>query len=282
MTDQTSVDQEDTSEPGDPGLPLVDQTDVPPGNHALEVAARRGIGPLSPLGREVWHGRAKPCVSCGQIIVRDALECDQCGQDHSEEMLAKMRAHAGPWYVLEHVRPFPGVSLERIVRQIRRGLITETSIVRGPPTDNQWRFAVEAPGLCRYFERCWECHARAAASESTCPQCGAYLSFTEPAATSTTQSTPTGSDSPIEMPPVDLSPSTKLVRLSAAVGRADVPEHEDIWDSPARIGGVRTTWIVATLLVVMILALMWFTRTRETNTPTSSAATHPVLAPSIL
>ena len=112
---------------------LADESVVGPSS-ALEIAARRGIGPLSPQGTQVWHGFAEPCVSCGQLVKRGASECDQCGQDLSPAMLEKMRIHAGPWYVLEHVRPFPGVSLERIIRQIRRGLITGTSIVRGPGT----------------------------------------------------------------------------------------------------------------------------------------------------
>ena len=50
---------------------------LPPGNHPLEVAARRGIGPLSPHGAEIWHGHAVPCVTCGQLVRRDATECDQ-------------------------------------------------------------------------------------------------------------------------------------------------------------------------------------------------------------
>lgn len=153
---------------------------LPPGNHALEVAARSGFGPLSNLAHEAWHGRAVPCVSCGQLVRRDESACVHCEQDLSDEMIKKMRQHAGPWFVLEHVRPFPGVSLERIVRQIRRGLITETSIVRGPSSDYQWRFAVETPGLCRYFGRCWCCHAPVTLSDTYCPQCLHYLSFEKP------------------------------------------------------------------------------------------------------
>ena len=144
--------------------------DLPPGNHPLEVAARRGFGPLSNAVQDAWHGHAIPCVSCGQLAYREDNECEHCGQDLSEEMLEKMRAHAGPWYVLEHVRPFPGVSLERIVRQIKRGVLTETSIVRGPATQHQWRFAVETPGLCRYFGRCWHCHEEIAPEQHYCPR----------------------------------------------------------------------------------------------------------------
>jgi hypothetical protein len=156
---------------------------LPEGGHALEVAARAGFGPLSSLAQEVWHGQSVPCVSCGQLVHRDATGCEHCGQDLSEEMIQKMRQHAGPWFVLEHLRPFPGVSLERVIRQIRRGLISETSIVRGPSNDYQWRFAVETPGLCRYFGKCWCCHAEVTLSDAYCAQCLHYLSFEKPRAT---------------------------------------------------------------------------------------------------
>ena len=161
-----------------PEAPL--ELDIPTGDHPLEVAARRGIGPLSPRGHTVWHGESTPCVSCGQLVRRGAVECEDCGQDLSEEMIEKMRAHAGPWYVLEHLRPFPGVSLERIIKQIRRGLITEVSIVRGPTTDYQWRFAVETPGLCRHFGKCWHCHHSVSPSDTYCPACLSYLAMERP------------------------------------------------------------------------------------------------------
>ncbi len=153
---------------------------MPSGDHPLEVAARSGIGPLSPIARDVWHGHAIPCVSCGQLVARNADRCDHCDQDLTNEMIEKMRAHAGPWYVLEHVRPFPGVSLERIIRQIRRGLLTETSIVRGPSTQFQWRFAVETPGICRYFGKCWQCHHDVTHADPYCTACLSYLSFEKP------------------------------------------------------------------------------------------------------
>ena len=86
--------------PADEESPQHCGADLPPGNHPLEIAARRGIGPLSPLAGEIWHGRAEPCVSCGQLVHRGASECDGCGQDLSQAMLEKMRTHAGPWYVL--------------------------------------------------------------------------------------------------------------------------------------------------------------------------------------
>lgn len=175
MTDSIDTTQTESQAPEfDDGLPE--------GGHAVEVAARAGFGPLSPLGQDVWHGQSVPCVSCGQLVHRDATGCEHCGQDLAEDMIQKMRQHAGPWFVLEHVRPFPGVSLDRVIRQIRRGLITETSIVRGPSNDYQWRFAVETPGLCRYFGKCWCCHAEVTLADAYCAQCLHYLSFEKPRA----------------------------------------------------------------------------------------------------
>ena len=52
--------------------------DLPPGNHPLEVAARRGSGPLSPHAQQEWHGQARPCVSCGQLVLRNGTACDFC------------------------------------------------------------------------------------------------------------------------------------------------------------------------------------------------------------
>jgi len=170
------VDQSKAATTPDPD-PALDLDDVPAGDHALEVAARGGFGPLSPVAKRVWHGGGIPCVTCGQLVRRGADHCEHCGQDLSEDMVEKMRAHSGPWYVLEHLRPFPGVALDRIVRQIRRGLITETSIIRGPSTDYQWRFAVESPGLCRYFGKCWQCHHEIAPSDAFCRNCLSHLSF---------------------------------------------------------------------------------------------------------
>ena len=242
--------------------------DLPMGNHALEVAARRGIGPLSPGCKEVWHGKARPCVSCGQLILRDTLHCDFCEQDHTGQMLQKMRLHSGPWYVLEHVRPFPGVSLERITRQIRRGLITETSIVRGPSTDHQWRFAAETPGLCLFFERCWRCHARVSALDSVCLSCSVSLTF-EQARTETAGTRPAPESERVATAPASSPCSAKLAQLSVAVTQTDLPEREDTWDSPPQVAGVRATWIVAAMLIVVIFVLMWFTRSRESDTRTS-------------
>ena len=258
---------------------------VPAGNHPLEIAARDGFGPLSPAGGEIWHGNATPCVTCGQLVPREARHCHSCGQDLRPAMLAKMRAHAGPWYVLEHLRPFPGVNLERIVKQIRRGLITETSIVRGPATLYQWRFALETPGLCRYFGKCWHCFSQVGQSETACQQCGAHLTF-EPARTGALASgmaamapgraamTRPGSSLSNAMqtaPPSGFSlgsagisaphdaaisalSSNELDRLRAALNDAPAPGTR--LDQPARIAGIRVSWIAAGLVILAVVALL--------------------------
>ena len=293
------MDKTAASPESEPVQHPANDVEPPPGNHPVEVAARRGIGPLSPLGRDVWHGHTWPCVSCGQLVLRNAKACDHCGQDLSEEMLEKMLAHAGPWYVLEHVRPFPGVSLERIIRQVRRGVITETSIVRGPPTQYQWRFAAETPGLCRYFGRCWHCHEEVSPSDSHCKYCLSSLSFEQPRSAPAVPPSPTavasakstGLAGPDSHPSTDretvrratptdtltegsrrhaaapLPPIDELKRLSAVVDQAAVPAHDAIWDEPPRIGGIRATWIAAALLIIVIVALMFLTQSRSPEPP---------------
>lgn len=213
------MDKTAASPESEPVQHPANDVEPPPGNHPVEVAARRGIGPLSPLGRDVWHGHTWPCVSCGQLVLRNAKACDYCGQDLSEEMLEKMLAHAGPWYVLEHVRPFPGVSLERIIRQVRRGLITETSIVRGPPTHYQWRFAAETPGLCRYFGRCWHCHEEVSPSDSHCKYCLSSLSFEQPRSAPAVPPSPTAvaSAKSTGLAAPDSHPSTDRETVSRAI-----------------------------------------------------------------
>ena len=305
------MNETDTSPTNEPTGEPEPAADLPPGNHPLEVAARRGIGPLSPQHRGVWHGDARPCVSCGQLTLRYAAECDYCGQDLGAEMLEKMRTHAGPWYVLEHVRPFPGVSVERVIRQIRRGLITETSIVRGPATDHQWRFAVEAPGLCRYFAKCWSCHDTVSPSDTYCQHCLSFLSFEKPKSAPAVppsaesvaagRSRDTGQPDRAGYPPAGSSPpptglttkvtasveeatavgrhaesadarADRLEQLSAVVEQGDLPAHEAVWDDPPRIAGIRATWVAVALLIVVVAALMFLTRTDSPETPPHRSA----------
>ena len=263
---------------------------APPGNHPLEVAARRGIGPLSPLVRDAWHGQTTPCVSCGELVKRDQTPCNHCGQDLSAAMVEKMRAHAGPWFVLEHVRPFPGVSLDRLIRQIRRGVLTEISIVRGPETHYQWRFAVETPGLCRFFNRCWRCHAGVSESDRQCPAChSGLLSAKEQKAKSASRHTrpkpahrqsarerrepaggPTFAARP--QPVLELEELKSAVYAVSARAPGAAPARQTPWEPPTQGATVRALWLPITLLVAVLIGLMWMTNCRGQ----SALPRHPI------
>ncbi len=133
--------------------------------HPLSAAARAGYGPLSERGKESWHGNSTPCASWGQLKMREAGPCPHCAQDLGKAMLEKMAKHSGPWFVYDSVRPFPGVSLERMASLARRGALQRASIVRGPTTYYQWRFASETP---RNTAKSETCHSMATIAEINC------------------------------------------------------------------------------------------------------------------
>ncbi len=224
-----------------------------------EEGARRGIGPLSPLAEKVWHGEARPCVSCGQLIRRTAARCEHCGQLLSGDMLQKMRQHSGPWYVLEHIRPFPGVSKKRLLIQIKRGVLTQTTIVRGPSTHHQWRFAAETPGLSKYLGVCWACQATVHADDTTCPVCRNNLDSD-------------GEEVLIEGDETLSQPEREFNQLKEAV-RFTTPRRRGL-DEPARIGRIPAWWLVAALVIVLMavvyLVARWRTD-RQTHNATGAS-----------
>jgi predicted RNA-binding Zn-ribbon protein involved in translation (DUF1610 family) len=294
-------DQSTTTPPqaAENDLPL-DPNEAFPGNHPLEIAARSGFGPLSQTGSDVWHGNSHPCVSCGQLVPRDRDECPHCGQELTEDALIRMRAHAGPWYVYEHIRPFPGVTLERIIRQIRRGIITPTSIIRGPSTDHQWRFALETPGVCRYFGRCWSCHEPITPEDSYCAQCLSYLGFEEPRAQAIVPGQPASAE-PMNLDPppgavwasagrgyrpaspVITGDPEELQALRQAISGSGIPKPSDAMEDEPRVGRVSATWIVVVMVVVSLFALLAVVNHRAKKTedapPTDPAATSKTAAP---
>ncbi len=249
---------EDTQPKTVPPQPDANQDDLPQGDHPIEIAARAGFGPMSPIGSKTWHGEAIPCVTCGQLARRDADVCPQCEQIISPTMIEKMTASAGPWYVLEHVRPFPGISLARLARQIRRGLITETSIIRGPATNHQWRFAVETPGICRYFNRCWQCHNSVSPSDLHCRACRAFLLFDQTHLDPIPQA-----DSPSSSTSSVLVHQQSLHELSEAIHEANRSPAPALWDAPPRVGGISASWIVAGLLAIALIVLLIVTSARS-------------------
>ena len=153
-----------------------------------------------------------------------------------------MRGFAGPWYVLEHVRLFPGVTCERLVRQIRRGVLARMTIVRGPSTDHQWRFAGETPGLCKYLVVCWSCQARATIQQSRCPACGVDLGELTDETGCGEPASPVGG--------AVLAEGAEIRRLRDAV--RTVPRPATLEQDAPRIGIIRTSWIVVAIVVVLV------------------------------
>ena len=223
---------------------------------AVEIGAKRGIGPMSPLGERVWHGESRPCVSCGELVRRTAARCDQCGQLLSGEMIYRMRQYSGPWYVLEHVRPFPGVSKDRLLLQIERKVLTATTIVRGPTTHHQWRYAGETPGLSKYLGLCWACQAPVHSDGSVCPVCRKNLDSD-------------GEEVLIEGDETLAPRDARLDELRAAVQSAG-PRRRGL-DDPARIAGVPAWWIVSVLVLVLVAAVWYVSGRREASSSENSS-----------
>jgi RNA polymerase subunit RPABC4/transcription elongation factor Spt4 len=236
-------------------------SDAPRGNSAVEIAARKGFGPLSPLVRQAWHGDSKPCVSCGQLVRRSATQCDACGENLTEEMLTRMRDFAGPWFVLEHVRPFPGVTCERLVRQVRRGVLTRMTIVRGPNTFFQWRFAGETPGLCKFLGVCWSCQSRVRIEHDRCPSCGVELAELTDDAREAGVST--------SRPATPPAPPPRLRELSHAV--QSVPRPARLDDDVPRVGRIRASWIVVAIVIVLVSVLVTVVNLRDADLSRSQA-----------
>jgi RNA polymerase subunit RPABC4/transcription elongation factor Spt4 len=211
------------------------------------------------LGIKVWHGEAAPCVSCGELNRRSDTMCRHCGQDLSLQMITRMQTHAGPWYVYEHVRPFPGVTLERLVRQIRRGLLVGTTIVRGPTTYSQWRFAAETPGLSKYLGVCWNCQGSVHEQETYCPACGIHLDH------------PPG-EAPMESPPPVLPHSSELERLSQAVETTE-PQVDPVVETPSH--KLPTYLAIAAILIIAMGSLLAVVMLRR-----DAVAPKPTVGPS--
>ncbi len=186
-------------------------------------------------------------------------------------MIQKMRAHAGPWYVLEHVRPFPGVTCERFIRQVRRGVLTRSTIVRGPTTDHQWRFAGETPGLSKYLGLCWSCQAAAGENQARCPACGVDLGAL--------------SDDPVD--PAQFATRAPSTTADSAALRAlaeaatSIPKSTDPVEDDSRIGVVKVWWIIAAMLIVVMAVLFAVVKVRDADTSTEVRTETTLITPQV-
>ncbi len=218
-------------------------------NHPLVIGQKSGLGPLSPAGKEVWHGHATPCVSCGQLILRTESKCSSCGQAHNDEMLAKMARLSGPWFVFDHAHPFPGVSVDRILRLIERGQLVRTSIVRGPTTFYQWRFATEAPLVAQHLGFCWKCQHRVSANAHSCLACKTSLNGRGEESAHVTDTTHAGEDA--QDPP--LTPELEeLCEVAATVALAP-PKPIAVRPRPVREDAISRGPLIFLAIAVIVL-----------------------------
>ncbi len=257
-------------------------------DHPLAVAARAGFGPLSLLSKEAWHGDSTPCSSCGQLNPRSATLCGSCHQDLSQPMLQKMAENSGPWFVYDNLRPIPGISLERVLLQIKRGLINRTTIIRGPTTYYQWRFATETPLVARHLGRCWNCQEKLIRTdERYCPKCKAVLNgHFRPGQFDIPDSKPT--EPPPTAYPADqvVAPVPELQQAFQEIGLpTDVKHAARTRDSSPG----KAPLILFGIAVVVVLLMVAFTRvggggsssTTNSNSPSSPASmVKPAVNPS--
>jgi hypothetical protein len=182
-------------------------------------------------------------------------------------MLFKMQSHSGPWYVLEHVRPFPGVTLDRLILQTRRGLLTATTIVRGPTTYHQWRFAGETPTLSKHLGLCWRCQASVSVEDRSCPSCRVNLDgetdvlFEQARPELVAPNAPVSAPAKPDPPPAPDAVPNRLDQLTAAM-RLPQASSGPVAAGPQRILGIPVGWIVGVMLVLLIAGLCWVIHAR--------------------
>lgn len=125
-----------------------------------------GRGVLSNLqGKQV-------CPFCGSINMQPDQKCTRCAMQNTQASQNATRARIGPWYVLQTRNPSaPGMNFATLMSLVKKGQVTARSIVRGPTTDQLWRFAAHVKGLSRKFGLCFHCGQEIDPSANLCPHC---------------------------------------------------------------------------------------------------------------
>lgn len=118
-----------------------------------------------------------PCPYCGRLNDARSFECDDCGGVFEPLSRQATQNAMGPWFIRDENNPFsPGCAYETLRKMVKRGRVTETSIIRGPTTNQFWMFAKHTPGVAILFGTCHGCHSPANPEDFSCGKCGAVLS----------------------------------------------------------------------------------------------------------
>ncbi len=113
------------------------------------------------------------CPYCGNTQTAPADRCGACGGHFDELSLKATQQHMGPWYIRDSHNPYrPGCTYEVLLKQVQRGKITPTTILRGPTTRQFWSVARNVPGVAHLLGYCHACGAHVEHGANNCPQCG--------------------------------------------------------------------------------------------------------------
>lgn len=117
------------------------------------------------------------CPFCGSVNDRpshdyDNSACPKCTMSDNPATRQATRARLGPWFVRQNRNPAaPGMKFDTLMGLVKRGQVTSQSVVRGPTTNQFWRFAAQVKGLSREFGACYNCATPIDAAATICPQC---------------------------------------------------------------------------------------------------------------
>jgi len=113
------------------------------------------------------------CPYCGHTQAQPRDRCRACGGFFDPLSLKATRRHMGPWFIRDRGQPFrPGCSYEVLLRQIRKGRIKPTTIIRGPTTGQFWSVARHVPGVAHLLGYCHACGAHVERETDACGECG--------------------------------------------------------------------------------------------------------------
>lgn len=113
------------------------------------------------------------CPYCGNAQTAPEDRCAGCGGFFDPLSLKVTQQHMGPWFIRDRNAPFrPGCSYEVLVKQIEKGKVKATTILRGPTTRQFWSVARNVPGVAHLLGYCHACGAHCQKTDENCSECG--------------------------------------------------------------------------------------------------------------
>jgi len=113
------------------------------------------------------------CPYCGNTQNEPEDRCDSCGGFFDGLSLKVTQEHMGPWFMRDRHNPFrPGMSYDVLKREIEKGRIRPTTIIKGPTTRQFWSVARNVPGVAHLVGYCHACGAHVKANDDNCSECG--------------------------------------------------------------------------------------------------------------